>query len=70
MAHAFLLAQEFGTTVQICRKVPQPSRQVAQQIVRRQRMAKDQAGLKAVGVGKFGAYKCTICRQWHVGHKG
>lgn len=52
---------------QRCTKVAQPSRAMAQKAVRMGH--RHVHGLLQHGHGILNAYKCPVCRQWHVGHR-
>ena len=66
---AYLRAPEI-VVVQRCKKVAWPSRQTAQQIVRAANKTMARNGeLVEQSQGVMSAYKCKVCRAWHVGHR-
>jgi hypothetical protein len=66
--HAYLLAKDSPQVFQRCTKVAYPSRRDANKIVRNMRHQKSSAAVVATGSGRISAYKCRICRGWHIGH--
>ena len=66
MAAAYLMAPNIHVE-QRCRYVPWPSRQKAQQRVRR---ASQRAAAVQMGSGTWSAYVCKVCKAWHIGHRG
>ena len=65
MAHAFLKASTAVTVRQRCKKVAFPSRQLAMKAARDFRHPQAPS---EHGNGKLAAYRCAICRAYHVGH--
>jgi len=65
MPHAFLNPDSQVHVQQRCTKVAFPSRSVAMKAAR---TARNPIGLIERGEGTLRAYRCDICRQWHLGH--
>ncbi len=64
MPHAFLNAPHLHM-FQFCNKVALPEKQAR----KRARSWRPRTGdLAAQGTGTMNAYRCPICREWHLGH--
>jgi hypothetical protein len=66
---AYLRAPEI-VVIQRCKKIAWPSRQTAQQIAKDATKSATRKLLTTEqGAGVICAYKCKVCKQWHVGHR-
>ena len=67
MAHAYLTAINPPEVIQRCTKVAFPSRRDAFKAVRTHNRANH--GTVEHGKGVMTAYRCGICKNWHLGHR-
>lgn len=66
MSAAYLMAPHIHVE-QRCMKAAWPSRQTA---FRKARDANASRGPVQMGSGAWSAYRCKVCRGWHIGHRG
>ena len=67
MAHAFLNSGNSVEVTQRCTKRAYDSMKDTRRAMGK--MSRSQNGMVSIGSGRLNAYRCPICRAYHLGHK-